>query len=95
MTAGGNMLPSARHAKTIVAWQFSISERRTRSWRFAVVLEPNQHRNLRHTVHFLYTLFTNSYYGMANMCPNSAGDWMEYQFYRSKSKQLSKEVQHP
>jgi len=95
MTAGGNMLPSARHAKTIVAWQFSISERRTRSWRFAVVLEPNQHRNSRHTVHFSYTLFTNNYYGTANMCPNSAEDWMEYQFYRSRSKQLSKEVQHP
>jgi len=32
---------------------------------------------------------------MTNMCPNSVEGWMEYQFYRSSSKQLSKEVQHP
>lgn len=70
MTAGGNMLPSARQAKTIVAWQFSISERLTRSWRFAIVLEPNQQRNLWHTHIFL----TNSHYGMTKICYNSAED---------------------
>ena len=42
MTAGGNMLPSARQANTIVAWQFSISDLRISSWRFAV--KPNQQK---------------------------------------------------